>query len=219
MNTLRLDRSSTLSSAFALVGISMIPTAIGAFTGMSWLPELAASSPWLTFIGLLVAMFAALGLIFVTASSALGILTMNLFTFICGNLLSISIAYGLKKFTNGMELVVLAALGTAATTAGATMYALTTKRNYLGMGGTLFAVLIGVIAIGILNMFLQLPILHVLLSAVVVVLFTLYIIYDVQNIVAGGETNYILAATNLYLNILNIFTALLDLLFAFLGDD
>jgi FtsH-binding integral membrane protein len=164
-------------------------------------------------------MFAALGLIFVTASSALGILTMNLFTFICGNLLSISIAYGLKKFTNGMELVVLAALGTAATTAGATMYALTTKRNYLGMGGTLFAVLIGVIAIGILNMFLQLPILHVLLSAVVVVLFTLYIIYDVQNIVAGGETNYIIAATNLYLNILNIFTALLDLLFAFLGDD
>ncbi len=219
MSTAILSRSSVLANAFTLVGISMLPTIAGAFVGMEYLPQLAQQSPWMTLIGLLLVTFASLGLVFVTSSSALGILTMNGFAFVMGNVLSISLWYGLEKYSNAGQLIALAAAGTLATTVVASGYALTTKRDFVSMGGTLFMALIGLIVMGILNAFIQVPVLGLIISMIGVVVFTLYIIHDVQNTVRGGETNYIIVATGMYLNIINLFSYLLDIIFSGLGDD
>ena len=67
------------------------------------------------------------------------------------------------------------------------------------------------------NLFLQIPAMHLAINAVVVLLMSGFILYDTSNIIHGGETNYLRATVNLYLNILNIFTNLLSLLGA--NDD
>jgi modulator of FtsH protease len=68
------------------------------------------------------------------------------------------------------------------------------------------------------NIFFQIPALALTLSAIAVVLFSAYILYDINRIVHGGETNYITATLAVYLNIYNVFVSLLHLLMAFSGE-
>ena len=68
------------------------------------------------------------------------------------------------------------------------------------------------------NLFFQIPALQLTLSAIGVLIFSAYILYDVSNIIHGGETNYVMATVNLYLDIYNIFVSLLNLLMAFSGQ-
>jgi modulator of FtsH protease len=68
------------------------------------------------------------------------------------------------------------------------------------------------------NIFLQMPVLHLVISAAVVLLFSGYILYDISNIVQGGETNYVTATLAVYLDVYNVFVSLLNLIMAFGGD-
>ncbi len=86
------------------------------------------------------------------------------------------------------------------------------------MGGFLFVGLIVVLLAIIANIFLAMPVLQLVISSVVVLLMAGYILYDTSSIINGGETNYIRATVSLYLNIFNLFTALLQL-FGFLNSD
>lgn len=123
------------------------------------------------------------------------------------------------NFSNGAELIALAFIGTAAILLGCSSYAMTTKRDFSSMGGFLLGSLIAIIAMSFLNiLFLQLPIISLAIACVAVVLFSAYLIYGVQQVVNGGETNYILATTSIYLSLINIFSSLLQI-FGFLGGD
>jgi FtsH-binding integral membrane protein len=68
------------------------------------------------------------------------------------------------------------------------------------------------------NIFLQIPALSLTISAVAVMIFSAYILYDVSRIVTGGEDNYIVATLSIYLDIYNLFVHLLNLLLAFAGE-
>ena len=68
------------------------------------------------------------------------------------------------------------------------------------------------------NIFFQIPALSVTISAIAVLIFSAYILYDLSNIIRGGETNYIMATLGLFLNLYNIFVSLLNLLLAFTGQ-
>jgi FtsH-binding integral membrane protein len=68
------------------------------------------------------------------------------------------------------------------------------------------------------NMFLQIPALALTISAVIIVVFSLFLLHDVSRIVNGGETNYIMAATGVYMSLFNIFVNLLQLLMALTGE-
>ena len=118
---------------------------------------------------------------------------------------------------NGASLIALAFGGTAVIFTAMATLATTTKRDLSGMGKFLF---VGVIMLALAmfaNIFLQLPGLMVALSLVAIGIFSAFMLYDVNRIVTGGETNYISATLALYLDIYNVFVNLLSLLSIFTG--
>jgi FtsH-binding integral membrane protein len=78
----------------------------------------------------------------------------------------------------------------------------------------MIALLIALVA----NMFLQIPALALTISTLVIVVFSLFLLYDLNRIVRGGETNYIMATTGVYMSLFNIFANLLQLLLALGGE-
>jgi FtsH-binding integral membrane protein len=86
------------------------------------------------------------------------------------------------------------------------------------MGKFLFIGLIMLIVASLANLFFQIPVLSLAISAIAVMIFSAYILYDVSQIVHGGETNYVMATLSLYMNIYNLFLNLLQLLMAFSGE-
>ena len=151
-----------------------------------------------------------------TQDSAAGLPVVFLFT----GLMGASIGPMLNRYTalpNGSELIMQAMGATALIFLSLSAYVLTTKKNFSFMGGFLMVGLIVALVAILANLFLQIPAMHLAINAVVVLLMSGFILYDTSNIIHGGETNYLRATVNLYLNILNIFTNLLSLLGA--NDD
>ena len=102
--------------------------------------------------------------------------------------------------------------GTAIIFAAMATIATTSKRDFSGMSSWLFAGVIVILLAGVANIFLQMPLLQVVISAIAVAIFSAYILFDVQRIINGGETNYITATLAIYLDLYNIFVNLLSLL-------
>ncbi|MBU1775316.1 MAG: Bax inhibitor-1 family protein, partial [Gammaproteobacteria bacterium] len=93
-----------------------------------------------------------------------------------------------------------------------------TKKDFSFMGKFLFIGLILLIVASLANLFFQIPALSLTISAMAVMIFSAYILFDVSRIVTGGETNYVMATLALYLDIYNLFVHLLSLLMAFAGE-
>jgi modulator of FtsH protease len=121
--------------------------------------------------------------------------------------------------SNGAEIVGTAMGGTGIIFLGLSGYALTTKRDFSFMGGFLMAGMLVVFIAALAGIFIDMPALHLAISAVVIMLMSGFILYDTSRMVHGGETNYIMATISLYLNIYNLFVHLLALLGALSGDD
>ena len=102
--------------------------------------------------------------------------------------------------------------GTAAIFAIMATVATTSKRDFSGLSSWLFAGVLVILLAGVANIFLQMPLLQVVISAIAVVIFSAYILFDVQRIINGGETNYISATLAIYLDLYNVFVHLLALL-------
>ena len=90
------------------------------------------------------------------------------------------------------------------------------RRSFLGR--FLFVGLILLIVASLANLFFQVPVVALSISAIAVLLFSMYLLYDLSNIVRGGETNYVMATLSLFLDLFNIFISLLNLLLAFSGQ-
>jgi len=86
------------------------------------------------------------------------------------------------------------------------------------MGKFLFIGLIMLIVASLANLFFQVPALTLTISAVAVLIFSAYILFDISRIVHGGETNYVMATLGIYMSIYNLFINLLQLLMAFSGQ-
>lgn len=115
-------------------------------------------------------------------------------------------------------MIALAGVGTAAIFLALASVAATTKRDFGALGKFLFAGVIVVLLAILANIFLQIPALALTISAVAVLLFSGLLLYDIQRIVRGGETNYITATLAVYLDAFNIFANLLNLIMAFSGE-
>lgn len=169
----------------------------------------------------LVCTFAAFGLLWFvlpkTANSANGIWVVFLFTGLLGFGLGPTIGHYLSV-PGGPQIVMTALGGTGVIFLGLSGYALTTRRDFSFMGGFLFVGLLVILGAALANIFFSIPALSLAISAVVVMLFSGFILYDTGRMVNGGETNYIHATVGLYISILNIFTSLLHLFGAFRDD-
>ena len=152
-------------------------------------------------------------------NSSMGVLCVFAFTGFMGLTAGPTINMYLSFFSNGAELVMTAAGGTGVIFLGLSGYVLTTRKDFSFMGGFLFVGVLVLIVASLANMFFQVPGIQLALSAMSILIFSGYILYDTSKIINGGETNYIMATVQLFLDIYIIFMNLLHLLGAFSGRD
>lgn len=211
-------QNKVLRNTYALLGISMIPTVIGAFVGMSVNFSFAAEHPFMFAIGAMAVMYGMFAAINANRNSSVGVVLMLGLTFLLGLLLGPILQHALH-LQNGGQIVGLAAGGTGLILMTLSGIATTTKKDFSFMGKFLLVGIVLLIVASLANIFLQIPAMALALSAVGVLLFSGFILYDVSRIVNGGETNYIMASLALYLDIYNLFTSLLQLLMGLMGGD
>jgi modulator of FtsH protease len=212
-----VSRNKVLRNTYWLLAFSMIPTMLGAWAGVQFKFSFFPSSP---FIGFMIFMAIAFGFFYAiekNKNSGLGVALLLGFTFFMGLMLSRLIGH-ILGFANGVSLITMAFGGTAAILGTMATIATVSKRDFSGLGKWLFAGMLVILVAGVANIFFQVPALYLAISVIAIAIFSAYILYDVQQIVNGGETNYITATLNIYLDVFNIFSNLLALLGIFGGE-
>jgi modulator of FtsH protease len=213
-----VDGTRVLRNTYWLLALSLLPTVAGAFAGMQFnFVALFKAAPIMTPLGMLAVMMGSLWIVTLLRNSAWGVAALFGFTFIAGLMLTpiLSVAAG---FRNGGQLVALSGGLTAAVFFAMAAYATVTKRDFSFLGKFLYVGVILLLVAMVANLFFQVPAAALTLSAIAVLIFSMYLLYDLGNIVRGGETNYVMATLNLFLDLFNIFVNLLSLLLAFSGQ-
>ena len=214
---LAVVRNKVLRNTYGLLGLTMIPTVIGALVGMStnftFLAQYPIAGPLLMFAAMMGLMFA----VSATRNSVWGIVLLLAFTFVAGWWLGPMLQYALH-FRNGAQLIGVAAAGTGVIFFTLAGIATVTRKDFGFMQNFLFVGLVLLVIASIANLFFAIPAASLAISAVSVLLFSGYILYDVSRIIHGGETNYVMATLSLYLDIYNIFVNLLNLLLVLTGQ-
>ena len=216
--TIAQDQNRVLRNTYWLLALSMLPTIVGAWAGMEFnFIRFFVAAPIMTPLLMFGVMLASLFVVTRLRNSAWGIPALFGFTFIAGAMLTpiLTVAAQLK---NGGQLVGLAGGMTAAIFFAMAAIATVTKRDFSFMGKFIFVGLILLIVASLANLFFAVPAVSLTISAIAVLIFSLYILYDVSSIVHGGETSYISATLRLFLDVYNIFISLLNLLMAFTGQ-
>ncbi len=202
-------RNAVLRNTYWLLALSMVPTVLGAWIGVST-GIARAMSPG---IGLIVFLVGAFGFMFAiekTKDSAAGVPILLGFTFFMGLMLArlIGVVLGLA---NGASLIMMAFAGTGAVFFGMATLSTVIKRDLSSMGKWLFIGAIMLLVAGIANFFIQSSALMITLSVLAVGIFSAFILYDLKRVRDGHETNYITATLGVYLSIYNVFQSLLAL--------
>lgn len=199
-------RNKVLKNTYALLSMTLL------FSGLMAAVSLAVQPPYFTS---LVTSLAAMALIWFvlprTANSGAGVAVVfamtGLLGFGLGPLLN---AY--LHMANGSHIIMMSLGGTGVIFLALSSYALATKRDFSFLGGMLMVGMIVVLIAAIANIFLHMPVMSLVISSVVILLMSGFILMDTSRIVNGGETNYVLATVSLYLSIYNIFISLLQIL-------
>jgi len=204
------DSQKVLRNTYLLLALTMVPTVVGAWIGMqtAWILQ---SSPILGFFVMLGSIIGLQYGIAAYRNSVVGIGLLLLMTGLLGWFIGPLLNHALSV-KNGADMVGYAAAGTGAVFFGMATIATVTKRDFSFMGKFLFAGMIALLVAMIANMFMQIPMLSLVISSLVIVVFSLFLLHDLSRIVTGGETNYVMATTGVYISLLNIFTSLLSIL-------
>jgi modulator of FtsH protease len=202
-------RHRVLRNTYWLLALSMIPTVLGAVVGVQL--HLAMPGGMMGMLAFLAIAFGFIWGIEKTKDSAVGVFVLLGFTFFMGLMLTPILTRTLG-FSNGGTLIMTAFGGTACIFAVMASWATVSKRDFSMMGKWLFAGVIMLILASVANIFLGLSALAMTISVLAIGIFSAFILYDVQRIINGGETNYISATLAIYLDVYNIFTSLLSLL-------
>ena len=208
--SLASDRNRVLRNTYWLLALSMVPTVLGAWVGVST-GITAAMGGGLSMIVFLAGAFGFMYAIEKTKDSSTGVLVLLAFTFFMGLMLARVLAT-ILGFRNGSSLIMTAFGGTAVIFLGMATLATVIKRDLSGMGKFLFVGALILLVAGIVNVFMQSTALMMTLSVLAIVIFSGFMLFDIKRVVDGGETNYITATLSVYLSIYNVFQSLLMIL-------
>ena len=205
-----IQRNRVLRNTYWLLALTLIPTVLGAWLGVSTgLGQLFSGGLGLVFF--LAGTFGFIYAIEKTKHSAKGVAVLLGFTFFMGLMLSRLIAMVLG-FKNGTELVMTAFGGTAGVFFLMASLATFIKRDVSGMSKWLFVGAMVLMVGSIINIFVGSSLGMMVISMMAIGIFSAYMLYDIKQIIDGGETNYISATLAIYLDLINIFQSLLALL-------
>ena len=210
--------NKVLRNTYALLGLSLIPTVLGAFIAINMSFSFAQQHPFIFAIGAMAVLFGMFSAIEANRNSSVGVFLLLAMTFLLGLMLGPILQHALH-LRNGGQIVGLAAGGTGIILLTLASIATTTKRDFSFMDKFLMVGIILMIVASLANIFLQIPAMTLAMSAIGVLLFSGFILYDVSRIVNGGETNYVMATLSLYMSIYNLFTSLLQLLMGTMGSN
>ena len=210
------QRNRVLRNTYALLALSMIPTVIGAWLGVST-GVMAKMGMGMSAIIFLVGAFGFMFAIEKFNDSGIGVALLLAFTFFMGLMLSRMLA-AVLGFSNGASLIMYAFGCTAAVFFGMASLATVIKRDLGGMGKFLFVGAIILLVVGLINLFVQSSALMITMSIMATGLFSAFMLYDIKRVIDGGETNYISATLAIYLDIYNVFQNLLALFGIFGGE-
>jgi modulator of FtsH protease len=210
------QRNKVMRNTYWLLALSMLPTVLGAWIGVQTgiTAALTGGMGLIVFLG---GAFAFMYAIEKTKNSAAGVPVLLGFTFFMGLMLSRLLATVLG-FSNGSSLIMTAFGGTAGVFFIMANLSTVIKRDLSGMGKWLFVGALAIMIGAIINVFVGSPAGTAVIATLAIMVFSLYLLYDLKRIVDGGETNYITATLGLYLSLFNIFQSLLMLLGLFGGD-
>ena len=211
------EQNKVLRNTYMMLAMTMIPTVIGAFIGLSVNFSFMAQHP---IMGALLMFASMMGLLYVVTAlrnSIWGVAALLGFTLLAGIFLGpiLQVALHLR---NGAQLIGMAAGGTGLIFFSLATLATVTGKDFSFMSKFLFIGLILLVVASLANIFFAIPALSLTISAIAVLIFSAYILFDISQIIHGGETNYVMATMSLYLDIYNIFVNLLSLLMAFSGE-
>jgi len=206
-----------LRNTYLLLAISLIPTAIGAAIGYNLDFSFMRTSPIVSSIAVLGIFYLWIFAIEKNRNSSLGVGLLLGFTLFLGLLLG-PLFQSVLMLNNGAQLVMMAAGGTAAAFFGLAGVASVAKRDFSGLGSFLTIGFFVIMLAVVVNIFLQIPLLYVVLLGAFILFSSAVILWQVNAIVRGGETNYVSATLTLYVAIYNIFSSLLQILGIIGGD-
>ncbi len=204
------QRNRVLRNTYWLLALSMVPTVLGAWIGVSTgiMATMGAGMSAVIFLA------GAFGFIFAiekTKNSSAGVPVLLAFTFFMGVMLSRMLAFVLGR-EGGPMMVMTAFAGTGLIFLGMATLSTLIKRDVSSMGKFLFVGAVMLMVAGIANIFLQSSALFITVAVLAIGIFSAFIVYDLKRVKDGLETNYISATLGIYLDIYNIFQSLLALL-------
>jgi modulator of FtsH protease len=210
------QRHRVLRNTYWLLALSLLPTVLGAWIGVSTGITRSLTGG----MGMIVFLAGAFGFMFAiekTKNSAAGVPVLLGFTFFMGLMLArmISMVLGFK---NGSSLVMTAFGGTAGVFFVVASLATVVKRDLGGMSKWLFWGVMVLMLGSIINIFVGSTMGMAAISTLAIGIFSAYMLYDIKQVIDGGETNYISATLAIYLDLFNIFQSLLALLGIFGGE-
>jgi FtsH-binding integral membrane protein len=211
------DSRRVLRNTYLLLATSLVPTVIGAGIGYNLDFSFMRASPIVSSIAILAIFYGWIFAIEKNRNSTLGVGLLLGFTLFLGLLLG-PLLQTVLGMGNGVQLVMLAAGGTAAAFFGLAGVASVAKRDFSGLSGFLtigfWVIMLAMVA----NIFLQMPAIYLALLVGIILFSSVIILWQVNAIVRGGETNYVSATLTLYVALYNIFSSLLQLLGIFGGE-
>lgn len=218
-NTYEQTRSQSslgvfIKQTYQLFAASLLAATAGAYVGIGMAATVASF-----FWGFVILEFALLfGLYAAKRKAGLNMVLLFAFTFVSGLTLA-PLLSSILGLAGGASIVANAFMLTTVAFGGLSLFAMNTKRDFSAMGKMLFITLIVVVVASLINIFLGSPVLQLVIASVAAILFSAFILYDTQNIIRGAYETPIEGAIALYLDFLNLFVALLQILGIFGRDE
>ena len=212
------EQQKVMRNTWMMLGITMIPTVIGANMGVHLNFLFMAQHPLLSSLLMLAVMFGLFMGIAANRNNSMGVVLLLGVTFLLGLMLGPILQVALHM-SNGAQLIGMAAGGTGAILLTMSTIAIVSKKDFSFLGQFLMVGLVMLILASIANIFFQVPAASLAISAIAIMVFSGFLLFDVSRVVRGGETNYIMATLSIYLDVYNIFVNLLNLLMALSGNE
>ena len=206
--------SAFIKQTYQLFAGSLLAASVGAYIGIGMAPAIAS---W--YWGLVILEFALLfGLYAAKRKEGLNLILLFAFTFISGLTLT-PLLSSVLGMPGGASIVANAFILTTVAFGGLSLFAMNTSRDFSAMGKMLFIALIVIVVASLINIFLGSPLLQLAVASIGAILFSAFILYDTQNIIRGAYETPIEGAIALYLDFLNLFVSLLQILGIFGSDE
>lgn len=213
-----VQQNKVLRNTYLLLAISLIPTVIGAVVGTNFINfSFMRASPIMSMLVMLAVFYGWIFAIEKNRDSTLGVGLLLGFTAFLGLMLA-PLLQTVLSLRNGGQLVMMAAGGTAAVFFVLSGIAATTKRDFSFLGKFMTVGFVVIMLAVLANIFLQSPVVQLALCGAFIIFSSAIILWQINSIVRGGETNYVSATLTLYVSLYNIFSSLLQILGFTSGD-